>query len=140
MIGRMEEKYMENMSNTVPWWDKMIKIAADIGYFIARLFGGFDIVLIVLVACMIIDHVCSLIVSWLGRSPKSDNERLDGRTSAVGIAKKGLILLVVLMGALLDRALGTDVAVFRNAIVWFYIANEGLSILKKTQSSGSPLS
>ena len=53
-----------------------------------------------------------------------------------GLIKKGLALLVVLLGALLDRAVGQSV--FRNMVVWFYIANEGLSILENLAQAGVP--
>lgn len=127
---------MENGIST--WWDKIIKIAAGVGGAIAGLFGGFDTVLIVLVSCMAIDYACGLIVAWMGKSPKTEGGKLDSRTGAIGIAKKGLMMLVVLVGALLDRALGTDAEVFRNAIIWFYIANEGLSILENMSLAGVP--
>ena len=48
------------------------------------------------------------------------------------------MVLVVLVAALLDRALGTDTFVFRNAVIWFYIANEGLSILENLALADVP--
>lgn len=129
---------MENFPAAMTWWDKTIKALAAVGGAIAGLFGGFDTVLIVLAACMAIDYVSGLAAAWMGNSRKTESGHLDSKTGARGIAKKGLMLLVVLVGALLDRALGTEAAVFRNALIWFYIANEGLSILENLTLCGVP--
>ena len=48
------------------------------------------------------------------------------------------MLLFVLMAAMLDRALGTDSPIFRSMVIWFYIANEGLSILENLAVAGVP--
>ena len=119
-------------------WDKIVKILAAIGGAIAGAFGGIDTMLIVLVACMALDYITGLIVAWMGRSQKTESGHLDSKVGFVGIAKKALMLLVVLMAALLDRALGTEHAVFRTMMIWFYIANEGLSILENLSMAGVP--
>ncbi len=119
-------------------WDKVIKIAAAVGGAIAGWFGGWDTLLFVLLAFMVIDYVSGLIVAWIGKSQKTQNGGLDSKIGAAGIAKKGLMLLVVLVAALLDRVLGTDQQVFRSAVIWFYLANEGLSILENLALAGVP--
>ena len=48
------------------------------------------------------------------------------------------MMLVVLVAALLDRAIGAQTAVFRDAACWFYIANEGLSLLENLSLAGVP--
>ena len=119
-------------------WDKIIKGLAAMGGAIAGALGGVDTVLKVLVAFMAIDYLTGLAVGWMGRSTKTDTGHLDSKTGFAGLMKKGLMLLMVLMAALLDRALGTDAAVFRGLMVWFYIANEGLSILENLTLAGVP--
>lgn len=119
-------------------WDKMVKVLAAIAGAIAGCFGGFDTMLIVLGAFMAVDYITGLIVAWMGKSRKTETGHLDSKVGARGIAKKGLMVLVVLVAALLDRALGTDTFVFRNAVIWFYIANEGLSILENLALADVP--
>ena len=119
-------------------WDKMLKVLAAAGGAIAGWFGGFDTVLIVLMAFMAVDYLSGLAVAWMGKSQKTNAGGLDSKVGAKGIAKKGLMLLVVLVAALLDRALGSNAAVFRDAVVWFYLANEGLSILENLALAGVP--
>ena len=48
------------------------------------------------------------------------------------------MLLVVLVAALLDRAMGAQTAVCRDAACWFYIANEGLSLQENMSLAGVP--
>jgi len=128
---------MENISNgTSTAWDKIIKIAAAIGGAIAGAFGGFDTMMQVLVAVMVIDYVTGWVVAILGNSAKTPNGHLSSEVAWKGLLKKGLALLVVLLGAMLDRAMGQNV--FRNMVVWFYIANEGLSILENLALAGVP--
>ena len=119
-------------------WDKIIKGLAAAGGAIAGALGSVDTVLKVLVAFMVIDYATGLVVGWMGRSTKTETGHLDSKTGFVGLAKKGLMLLMVLMAALLDRALGTDAEVFRSLMIWFYIANEGLSILENLSLAGVP--
>ena len=119
-------------------WDKIVKVLAAIGGAIAGAFGGFDTMLMVLVACMVLDYATGLIVAWMGKSHKTDSGHLDSKVGFVGIGKKALMLLVVLMAALLDRALGAEAAVFRTMMIWFYIANEGLSVLENLSLAGVP--
>ena len=119
-------------------WDKVIKALAAAGGAIAGWFGGFDTMLLVLVACMVLDYATGLIVAWMGKSQKTESGHLDSKVGFVGIGKKALMMLVVLMAALLDRALGTESAVFRTMMIWFYIANEGLSILENLSMAGVP--
>ena len=105
---------------------------------VAGLFGGVDTVLKVLVAFMVIDYITGLVVAWMGRSGKTESGHLDSKVGFIGLAKKGLMMLMVLMAALFDRALGTKAAVFRSLMIWFYIANEGLSILENLSLAGVP--
>ena len=118
-------------------WDKIVKSLAAIAGAIAGLFGGWDLMLQVLVIFMITDYVTGWVVAILGNSVKTESGHLDSRISWKGILKKGLALAVVLLGTMLDKAIGQDHA-FRTMATWFYIANEGLSILENLALAGVP--
>ena len=90
----------------------------------------------VLVGAMVIDYISGWACAILGKSTKTEGGGLNSEVAWKGLIKKGLALLVVLLGALLDRAVGQSV--FRNMVVWFYIANEGLSILENLAQAGVP--
>lgn len=119
-------------------WDKIVKgVAAACGA-VAGLFVGYEKMMIVLLCCMAIDYATGLVVAALGKSQKTETGHLDSKIGFAGICKKALMLLVVLMAALLDKAMGTEGAVFRAMIVWFYVANESLSILENLSLAGVP--
>lgn len=119
-------------------WDKIIKTLAAVGGAIAGAFGGWDVLLIVLLALMATDYISGVIVAALGKSQKTEYGGLSSKVGFSGLAKKGLMMLVVLVAALLDRAIGAQTAVFRDAACWFYIANEGLSLLENLGLAGVP--
>lgn len=121
--------------NTI--WDKVLKVLAAAGGAIAGAFGGWDKLLMVLVAMMAIDYASGVVVALMGKSDKTEYGGLSSKVGAIGLAKKGLMMLVVLVGALLDRAMG-GASVCRDAACWFYIANEGLSLLENLMHAGVP--
>lgn len=119
-------------------WDKVICFTAAVSGGIAGAFGGWDTLLCVLMAMMAADYISGLVVAAMGRSLKTAYGGLSSKVGAIGLAKKGLMLLCVLVAALLDKAMGADRAVCRDAICWFYIANEGLSLLENLSLAGVP--
>lgn len=119
-------------------WDKAIKTLAAIGGAVAGAMGGWDLLLRVLVTLMAADYLSGLVVALMGKSPKTEYGGLSSKAGAAGLARKGLMLLVVLVAALVDQALGMENAMCRDAACWFYIANEGISILENVGLAGAP--
>lgn len=119
-------------------WEKIIKILAALGGAGAGAFGGWDALLSVLVTMMTVDYVSGVLVAWMGKSVKTEYGGLSSKVGAQGLLKKGLMMLVVLIAALLDSAMGAEQAICRNAACWFYIANEGLSLLENLAIAGVP--
>lgn len=119
-------------------WNRGLKLAAGLGGAVAGAFGGWDSLLAVLTVMMGIDYLSGVVVAWMGRSGKTEHGGLSSKVGAQGLAKKGLMLLVVLVAALLDRAMNAQTAVCRDAVCWFYIANEGLSLLENLSLAGVP--
>lgn len=119
-------------------WDKIMKALAGVGGAIAGLFGGWDMMLGVLIGVMAVDYATGLLVAAMGKSPKTETGHLDSKAGFRGLLRKGVILLMVLLGALLDVALDTGSAMFRTMVIWFYIANEGISILENVALTDVP--
>lgn len=119
-------------------WDKAICLTAAVGGGIAGAFGGWDTLLTVLMGMMAADYLSGLVVAAMGRSLKTTYGGLSSKVGAMGLAKKGLMLLCVLVASMLDRAMGADHAVCRDAVCWFYVANEGLSLLENLSLAGVP--
>lgn len=119
-------------------WDKAVKVLAASGGAIAGMLGGWDPLLKVLTIMMAADYVSGFLVAVMGRSPKTEYGGLSSKVGAAGLARKGLMLLVVLTAALLDNAMGAGAHACRDAACWFYIANEGISILENVGQAGAP--
>lgn len=122
------------MDNTT--WDKIVKVLSGIAGGIASVFGGFDTMLQVLVVCMVVDYLTGWIVALMGKSTKTDSGFLDSKVGFKGIGKKCLIMGMVLMATYLDKAVGGSV--FRSVVIWFYTANEALSVVENLALAGVP--
>lgn len=119
-------------------WDKAVRVIAACGGAVAGMLGGWDPLLHVLMVMMTADYISGLLVAMMGRSTKTEYGGLSSKVGALGLARKGLMMLVVLVAAAMDRAMGTGNAMCRDAACWFYIANEGLSILENVGLAGAP--
>ena len=118
--------------------ERLIKVVAAAGGAIAGALGGWDALLCVLVSMMAADYLSGILVALMGRSRKTEYGGLSSKVGAEGILRKGLMLLVVLCAAMLDHAMGANAAMCRDAACWFYIANEGLSLLENLGLRGVP--
>lgn len=119
-------------------WDKAVRVIAACGGAVAGMLGGWDPLLHVLMVMMTADYISGLLVAMMGRSTKTEYGGLSSKVGALGLARKGLMMLVVLVAAAMDQAMGTGNAMCRDAACWFYIANEGLSILENVGLAGAP--
>ena len=110
---------------------------AFIGSFVANALGGWDASMQVLVALMVADYITGVLVAavWQ-RSNKSATGALDSKAGFKGLLKKGVILLLVWIGVLLDAATGANY--IRTAVVLFFIGNEGISLLENLGLMGVP--
>lgn len=105
---------------------------AGIGTFLTWLFGAWDTALAILVLFIILDYATGVIRGYIKKELSSD-------VGFKGIARKAIILVVLIVAVALDRLLNTGTWVFRTLVCYFYIANEGLSILENCGSLGLPL-
>lgn len=64
------------------------------------------------------------------------NKNLSSDIGAKGIIKKVALLVVVAIATQLDRLINTEL--IRTAVIYFYVANEGLSILENLTAMGVP--
>ena len=119
-------------------WDKVFKALCAVAGFIAGLYGEWSALLTILAVMMAVDYITGVMVAATGKSPKTEGGGLSSKIGFVGLAKKGFIMLIVLVATQLDRAIGNTSMVFQTATVFYYIANEGLSILENADLMGVP--
>lgn len=109
-----------------------------IGGAVASAFGGWNAAMMTLIALMAVDYLTGLMVAGIfHKSPKSEGGALESKAGWKGLCRKGVTLLVVLVAAQLDRAIGTQF--IRDAAVIGYIANETLSIIENAGLMGVPV-
>lgn len=119
-------------------WKSVLKAVAFMGGVVGGALGGWDPLLSVLVGMMVADYISGIIVAVMGKSHKTEYGGLSSKVGWIGLAKKGMMLLVVLIGTLLDGALGAQQPICRDAVCWFYVANEGLSLVENMNLMGVP--
>ena len=107
-------------------------IVAVISTFFTYLFGGWDIALIVLVAFMVLDYATGMMWAYIQKT-------LNSQIGFRGLIKKCMILVVLIIAVLLDRMINSGTAVFRTLVCYFYIANEGISLLENVSHLGLPI-
>ncbi len=94
--------------------------------------GGWDKCFIILVSLMAVDYVTGVIAAVIAG-------KVDSEVGFKGILRKAAILLVIIVATQLDRLLNEGTWVFRTLVCYFYIANEGISILENVGKCGIPL-
>lgn len=107
-------------------------IVAAIGTGFTWLFGTWDTALIVLISFMVLDYATGLLRAWINKEVSSD-------IGLKGIARKCVIFVVLIVAVMLDRLLNTGTWVFRTLVCYFYIANEGISLLENCAGLGLPI-
>ena len=101
---------------------------AILATFFTYLFGGWDLALKILITFMVLDYVTGVI------------KTLNSEVGFRGLIKKCMILAVLIVGVELDRMLGNGGTwVFRTLVAYFYIANEGISLLENISNLGVPI-
>lgn len=125
------------MENVVHIKNCVLAAIATVGAFIAETLGGWDAMMKLLVDLMCLDYLTGWLVAAVWKkSNKSESGALNSKASFKGLCKKGMILLLVWVGVLLDEALGASYV--RNAVVIFFVGNEGLSLLENLGLMGVP--
>lgn len=107
-------------------------IIAIIGTIFTWLLGAWDTALIVLITFMVLDYMTGVLRGYI-------NKELSSDIGLKGIARKAVIFIVLIVAVSLDRLLNTGTWLFRTLICYFYIANEGLSLIENAISLGVPV-
>lgn len=112
--------------------ENLFKTAVAVGGAAASyLFGGWSTLLGVLLTFVVIDYVSGVIAAGA-------EGKLKSKVGLIGIARKVFIFAMVAIAHLVDTALG-DQHVLRDATIFFYLANELLSIIENAGRVGLPV-
>lgn len=109
-----------------------------VGGFIAAMLGGWNSALATLLIFMAIDYITGLIVAGVfKKSGKTKSGALESNAGFRGICKKGVMLLVVMVGHRLDLTMGTTIV--KDGVIIAFIANELISFTENLGLMGIDL-
>ena len=114
------------------FWN-MIQLAfAAVGGWLGYFLGGCDGLLYALLAFVVIDYITGVMCAITDKT-------LSSEVGFKGICRKVLIFLLVGIANVLDvQVIGTG-SVLRTAVIFFYISNEGVSLLENAAHLGLPV-
>ena len=111
----------------------IMSIAATVGGFLGWFLGGLDGLVYALIAFIAIDYLAGFMRGIL-------EKKLSSKVGAQGIFKKIMVLLLVGVANIIDIYLvRSGNSPLRTAVIFFYAANEGLSILENACAIGLPV-
>ncbi len=114
------------------FWNTIQLIFAGIGGWLGWFLGGCDGLLYALLAFVVVDYITGIMCAISDHS-------LSSEVGFKGICRKVLIFLLVGIGHILDaQVIGTG-SVLRTAVIFFYISNEGVSLLENAAHLGLPV-
>ena len=114
------------------FWNMIQVVFTMLGGWIGYFVGGCDGLLYALLAFVVIDYITGMMCAIADR-------KLSSEVGFKGICRKVLIFLLVGIANILDvNVVGTG-SVLRTAVIFFYISNEGVSLLENAAHLGLPV-
>ena len=114
------------------FWNTIQLIFSAVGGWLGYFLGGCDGLLYALIAFVVIDYITGVMCALI-------NRELSSAVGFKGIFRKVLIFLLVGIANIIDvQVIGTG-AVLRTAVIFFYISNEGVSLLENAGHLGLPI-
>ena len=114
------------------FWNVIQAAFAAVGGWLGYFLGGCDGLLYTLLAFVVLDYITGVMCAV------SDN-KLSSAVGFKGICRKVLIFSLVGIGYLLDTQVFGETGVLRTAIIFFYLSNEGLSLVENAAYLGLPI-
>ena len=114
------------------FWNTMQMVFAAVGGWLGYFLGGCDGLLIALVVFAVVDYITGVLCAI-------NDKKLSSEVGFRGICRKVLIFFLVGVANILDvQVIGTG-SVLRTAIIFFYLSNEGVSLVENAAHLGLPV-
>ena len=113
-------------------WNMIQLTFAAIGGWLSWFLGGCGGLLYALIAFVVIDYITGVMCAVADKS-------LSSEIGAKGIFKKVLIFLLVGIGHILDTQVIGSGSMLQTAVIFFYISNEGVSLVENAAHLGLPV-
>lgn len=114
------------------FWNTIQLVFAAIGGWLGYFLGGCDGLLIALVVFVVVDYLIGVMCAIA-------DHKLSSAVGFKGICRKVLIFLLVGIANILDVQVIGSGSVLRTAVIFFYISNEGVSLVENAAHLGLPV-
>lgn len=114
------------------FWNTIQLIFTAIGGWLGWFLGGCDGLLYALIAFVVIDYITGVMCAIT-------DKKLSSAVGFKGICRKVLIFLLVGIGHIVDMQVIGSGSVLRTAVIFFYISNEGVSLIENAAHLGLPI-
>ena len=114
------------------FWTTIQVVFAGIGGWLGWFLGGCDGLLYALLAFVVIDYITGIMCAVV-------DKKLSSEVGFKGIFKKILIFALVGIGHIIDALVIGSGSVLRTAVIFFYISNEGVSLIENAGHLGLPI-
>ena len=114
------------------FWNAIQLVLATIGGWLGWLLGGCDGFLYALIAFVVIDYITGVMCAII-------DKKLSSEVGFKGIFKKVLIFMLVGVANVIDVYVLKSGSALRTAVIFFYISNEGISLLENAGHLGLPI-
>ena len=114
------------------FWNTVQCVFTAVGGWLGYFLGGCDGLLIALVVFAVVDYITGVMCAI-------NDKKLSSEVGFRGICRKVLIFFLVGVANILDvQVIGTG-SVLRTAIIFFYLSNEGVSLVENAAHLGLPV-
>lgn len=114
------------------FWNAIQMVLAAVGGWLGYFLGGCDGLLIALVVFAAVDYVTGVMCAVV-------DKKLSSEVGFKGICRKVLIFLLVGIANVLDTEVLKTGSILRTAVIFFYLSNEGISLLENAGHLGLPI-
>lgn len=114
------------------FWNTIQVIFTGVGGWLGWFLGGCDGLLYALVLFVVVDYITGVMCA-------ANDHKLSSEVGFRGICRKVLIFLLVGIGHVLDTQIIGTGSVLRTAVIFFYLSNEGVSLLENAGHLGLPI-
>ena len=114
------------------FWTTIQVIFTGVGGWLGYFLGGCDGLLYALVLFVVVDYITGVMCAAV-------DHKLSSEVGFKGICRKVLIFLLVGIGHVLDAQIIGTGSVLRTAVIFFYLSNEGVSLLENAGHLGLPI-
>lgn len=113
-------------------WNGIQIAFTALGGFLGWFLGGVDGFLYALIAFVVIDYITGVLCAI-------SDKNLSSEVGFKGICRKVLIFTLVGIGNIVDVYVLGEAGVLRTAVIFFYLSNEGVSLLENAAHLGLPI-